>query len=156
MITLKQKLNSLISQLKATHADIIEALNEKGVVVEEIENNASIAPLIRKIFQSDWEFFFNFHEIDQFGQPRTLQSGQQTGGFTLFHPAFSTYTDDLHLIDVTHTYVPTCPLVGAYGHKFKLDVPIVSDMNEPVIEKMFDFKEEPVIGGTLHGYDTLS
>jgi len=155
MITLKQKLNQLITQLKATHADIIEALNEKGVVVDELESNASVAPLIRKIFQSDWEFFFNFKEIDQFGQPHTRQSGQQAGGFYLFHPAFA-FDNNFPLINVTHVYVPTCPLVGAFGHNFKLDTPIVSDMKDPVIEKIFDFKEESVIGGTLHGYDTLS
>lgn len=145
------KLKDMRQRMELQHKDIIEALNAKGVVVDKIDN-AVIASLIRQIYQSEWEFFFNFKDVDQFGQPHTLQSGQATGGLTLIKPYMADIVKD-PVFDLTHTCMPILPVVGSWGYADHLTPPIELSIDDFTTDVIFDFKNEPVIAEELNYYD---
>lgn len=154
-MTLLQKLNMILERLDIAKEDVREALAEKGSVVEGDFTVNDIGRLIRTIYQSDWELFFNFKTIDQFGTPRTLQSGQPAGGFYLFKPELKVdYT--LYTFDMKKPLVLTgIPIIGDYGtwsgslKQFNME-PSDFDIGKPMI---FD---EEVIAKELHYDDSLS
>lgn len=154
-VTLLAKLKALRVTMENQHVDIIQALNEKGVVVSAL-NNASIAAYIRQIYQSEWEFFFNFKDVDQFGQPHTLQSGQSTGGLTVIKP-YMLDTVVQPMFDMTHVYVPSLPVEGAFGFQKGLSPAFLIEIADFVIEPDLQFKDEQVISEDLNYYeDTLT
>lgn len=151
-LTLLQKLKNMTQRLERQHTDIIQALETKGVVVTNDVVNADIADLIRQIYVSDWELFFNFKDVDQFGQPRTLQSGQATGGLTIINP----YMDEIvvsPISNMTHTYTPVAPAIGVWGNQGRMREPIVVTVHDITLYTNFDFKDEPVISKELTYYD---
>ncbi len=155
-MTLYQKLNAILTSLNAGKEDVRAALSEKGVVIEGEFTERQIASFIRLIYQGEWEFFFNFKDIDQFGSPRTLQSGQPTGGFNLFHPVLNINTE-LTTFDFSHLLVLSgIPTTGQWGVWEGSNTPISAAMPDITIISLEGFNET-VIAEEMHQYeDTLS
>lgn len=155
-MTLLQKLNSLISRLEEVKSNVVTSLYGKGVVQEEDFKVSDIPSLIDKIYQPDFEFFFNFKEIDQFGNPHTLMSGQATGGMA----NLGVYCNDFVLPLVFYfkeetTAVNAAHYPGQFGTWIGSThgVDIVCD--DFTCVKLEAFNNQSVINEELHYDDTL-
>lgn len=154
-ITLLNKLNTMRVAMESQHADIIQALSEKGVTVSVL-NNAEVAGYIRRIYQGEWELFFNFKDVDQFGRPHMAQSGQATGGLTVINPYMLDPVIE-PLLDMTYVYVPSTPVGVGSGFQKGLSPAHVIEVADFYIEPDLQFKEESVISKDLNYYeDTLT
>lgn len=75
-MTVSERLQQLIDALQTSMADCKDVLLEKGVETPDSAKFSQLANYIRLIFQSEFEWMFNFQNIDQFGNPHTPNRGQ--------------------------------------------------------------------------------
>lgn len=90
-MTMLDRLNSLKYKISDSLASIRTALTIKGVKSPENLKITEVAYYIRQVYQEDFEFIFNFRDIDQFGHPHVPNTGQSIGGMISISP----YMDDL-------------------------------------------------------------
>ena len=112
--TLKQRIDSFIASETASRNDIVQALATKGVTAPDGMTVADVADLIRQIAFSDFEFFFNFKNIDQFGNPRKDRTGWATGGNFEFSGSLADTVVIMMSFNGDNILSKVCP-VGAYG-----------------------------------------
>ena len=74
-MTLTEQLRSIKERIQSSRTNIISALQEKGVTVEDTILLSEIASAIRAIHQSDFSFIFDFKNVDQFGNPHVPNTG---------------------------------------------------------------------------------
>lgn len=147
-MTLIEKTRKLLSSLQNSLADCMEALLEKGVMLPQGGIRIDeISRYIRLIYQNDFEFFFNFKDVDQFGNPRVPNRGKPAGGLgplDLEVPIM-----DLFVLDRTYPpYVPQMPTAGMWG-RWVGGAGYAPDLFNPIIVQL-DFKDVDVILTELH------
>ena len=86
---LRERILAMVASEVASRRDVREALAEKGVVAPDSMTVADIAGFIRRIASSEFEFLFNFRDVDQFGRPRKDRTGWATGGNVDYVPAMA-------------------------------------------------------------------
>lgn len=137
---IKLKLSSSLEQIKL-------ALVIKGVTPSEKFSFTDVARHIRLIYQEDFEFVFNFRDIDQFGNPHVPNTGQSIGGMVSITPSM----DDIVVPEYAFTTDFVFETITANsGHNIGgADVSITID--DFVVEKLEAFNE-PTIPEVLN-YD---
>lgn len=83
---LSERLNSLKYKISDSLANIKIALAIKGVKTPEAFKIADVANYIKLVYQEEFEFVFNFRDIDQFGSPHVPNTGQSIGGMISINP----------------------------------------------------------------------
>lgn len=93
-MTLVEKIQRLKSMSSGLRVDMKDTYASKGVIIPvgTLPTLNELPSITRRIPQLDFEFFFNFDDVDQFGNPRFPRRGQATGG--------NTYTPALTLTDL--------------------------------------------------------
>lgn len=116
MAGLIQNVNDIYRLLLQLRQESTAALKEKSVEIIDPNYTLDELPdLIRMIFQSEFEFFFNFKNIDQFGHPRVPNRGRPASGlgpWNLETDFFNVYILDMSV----PKYTPQMPTVGQWGH----------------------------------------
>ena len=88
-MTISSRLTTARETMRQVLADCGVELARKGVTLPQNANLSDLAYYISLIFQSDFEWMFNFHKIDQFGNPHTENLGQPVAeGPQLYNPSF--------------------------------------------------------------------
>ena len=87
-MTLLEQLREIKEKLTRSRTDIVAAIREKGVTVEDEILISEMANAIRLIFQSNFDFLFDFRSIDQFGNPHVPNTGNATSGMTGMDQSF--------------------------------------------------------------------
>lgn len=115
-MNLLEKQTKLIELLRQLQITVPEALREKGVLIPEGKpfKLEDIPALIRTIYQNDFEFFFNFQDVDQFGTPKYPRRGQAAGGVILDLEAEMTLTPPVVDLSIDG-HQPNLPLEGMFG-----------------------------------------
>lgn len=98
-MTLVEKIQRLKSMSSGLRVDMKDTYASKGVIIPvgTLPTLNELPSITRRIPQLDFEFFFNFDDVDQFGNPRFPRRGQTTGGNT-YTPAL--VVDALKTIDM--------------------------------------------------------
>lgn len=98
-MTLVEKIQRLKSMSSGLRVDMKDTYASKGVIIPvgTLPTLNELPSITQRIPQLDFEFFFNFDDVDQFGNPRFPRRGQATGGNT-YTPALS--VDALKTIDM--------------------------------------------------------
>lgn len=93
-MTLVEKIQRLKSMSSGLRVDMKDTYASKGVIIPigTLPTLNELPSITQRIPQLDFEFFFNFDDVDQFGNPRFPRKGQATGG--------NTYTPALTLTDL--------------------------------------------------------
>lgn len=93
-MTLVEKIQRLKSLSGGLRVDMKDTYASKGVIIPvgTLPTLNELPSITQRIPQLDFEFFFNFDDVDQFGNPRFPRRGQATGG--------NTYTPALTLTDL--------------------------------------------------------
>ena len=86
-MTMLDRLNSLKYKISDSLTNIKTALTIKGVKSPENLKITEVAYYIRQVYQEDFEFIFNFRDIDQFGDPHVPNTGQSIGGMIGISPS---------------------------------------------------------------------
>lgn len=81
-MTLRERLSVLKNILTNQMVRIKDALLIKGVKTPEHMTYSLVADYIRQIYQSEFNFVFNFSNIDQFGNPHVPNTGQSINGMS--------------------------------------------------------------------------
>ena len=90
---ISERLQRIKASLRVSLADCRSALADKGVDMPLTAKVDDIATYIRLVFQSDFAWMFNFHKIDQFGNPHTINLGQPiSDGLPFYNPGFELNT----------------------------------------------------------------
>lgn len=99
MATLVEKIQQLKSMSGGLRVEMRDAFESKGVIIPDgtLPTLNEFPELTQRIPQLDFEFFFNFDDVDQFGIPRYPRRGQSTGGLD-YTPALA--VDSLKTIDM--------------------------------------------------------
>lgn len=142
-MTISERLQRVIDALHLSIDDCRDALKLKGVEMPDAAKFNTIADYIRLIFQSDFEWMFNFQDIDQFGNPRTPNKGQPIAPNTVsqfYNPEF-VFDGNLMLFDFDIENVFVNKHNGMFGTYDGLQNPISSEFayDNSLIE--FDFNE---------------
>ena len=98
-MTLVEKIQRLKSMSGGLRVDMRNTYASKGVIIPvgTLPTLNELPSITQRIPQLDFEFFFNFDDVDQFGNPSFPRRGQATGGNT-YTPALS--VDALRTIDM--------------------------------------------------------
>lgn len=88
-MTLFEQLSEIKSKLTHSRTNIVAALREKGVNVEDEILISEVADAIERIFQSNFNFLFDFRSIDQFGNPHVPNTGNAAYGMTGIDQSFA-------------------------------------------------------------------
>ena len=98
-MTLVEKIQRLKSMSSGLRVDMKDTYASKGVIIPvgTLPTLNELPSITQQIPQLDFEFFFNFDDVNQFGNPRFPRRGQATGGNT-YTPALS--VDALKTIDM--------------------------------------------------------
>ena len=86
-MTLLERLNNIKDKMSDSLANIKIALTIKGVKTPETLKITEVAQYIRQVYQEEFEFVFNFRDIDQFGNPHVPNTGQSIGGMISISPS---------------------------------------------------------------------
>lgn len=105
-MTLVEKIQRLKSMSGGLRVDMKDTYASKGVIIPvgTLPTLNELPSITQRIPQLDFEFFFNFDDVDQFGNPRYPRRGQATGGNT-YTPALS--VDALKTIDMSIEHYTT-------------------------------------------------
>ena len=158
-MTVSERLQQIIDALQTSMADCKDVLLEKGVQVPDSASFSQLANYIRLIFQSEFEWMFNFQNIDQFGNPHTPNRGQpiSPGAVEQFYqplmkfsvnPNFESEEDSGYIhspaildFPFENPVLTICP-VGVFGTPSNMTHQISPEfefINNPVL---FDFTED--------------
>ena len=116
-MNLLEKQTKLIELLRQLQITVPEALREKGVLIPEGKpfKLEDIPALIRTIYQNDFEFFFNFQDVDQFGTPKYPRRGQASGGLVLDLESTAQDIDPVTIDLMIDGHHPELPSTGMFG-----------------------------------------
>ena len=111
-MTLVEKIQRLKSMSSGLRVDMKDTYASKGVIIPvgTLPTLNELPSITQRIPQLDFEFFFNFDDVDQFGNPRFPRRGQATGGNT-YAPALTVVnlkTIDMLIEHYTSSH-PTLP-----------------------------------------------
>lgn len=140
-MTLHERLTIVKNSLTNYMVSIKEALLIKGVKTPEHMTYSLVADYIRQIYQEDFEFVFNFLNIDQFGSPHIPNTGQSIGGMIGITPVM----DDL----IIPQYSFTCAFefydtISASGHDYWSNKPPITVMADVELKTLEEFNEQTV------------
>ena len=98
-MTLVEKIQRLKSLSGGLRVDMKDTYASKGVIIPvgTLPTLNELPSITSRIPQLDFEFIFNFDDVDQFGIPRYPRRGQATGG-NMYTPALD--VDALKTIDM--------------------------------------------------------
>ena len=102
-MTLVEKIQRLKSMSGGLRVDMKDTYASKGVIIPvgTLPTLNELPSITSRIPQLDFEFFFNFDDVDQFGNPRYPRRGQVAGGNT-YAPVLT--VTDLKTIDMFIEY----------------------------------------------------
>ena len=150
-MTLVEKIQRLKSMSGGLRIDMKDTYASKGVIIPvgTLPTLNELPSITSRIPQLDFEFFFNFDDVDQFGNPRFPRRGQATGGNS-YTPALT--VTDLKTIDMfiehytsAHPSLPTGK-GDIWGNKtgssnitpaFAMDDIVVLPMSESIFPAVF-------------------
>ena len=115
-MTLIEKQRKIVELLQTLSQEATEALREKGVLIPDgtVVSPDQIPAMIRTIWQNDFEFFFNFQDVDQFGTPKYPRRGQASGGLLLDLESEITTTPPVIDLKIDGHH-PDKPPIGMFG-----------------------------------------
>lgn len=98
-MTLVEKIQQLKSMSGGLRVEMKDTYASKGVIIPvgTLPTLNELPQLTQRIPQLDFEFFFHFDDVDQFGTPKYPRRGQATGGLD-YTPALT--VDALKTIDM--------------------------------------------------------
>lgn len=104
-MTLVQKIRQLKSMSGGLRVEMRDTYASKGVIIPvgTLPTLNEMPAITRRIPQLDFEFFFHFDDVDQFGTPRYPRRGQATGDNT-YAPSLT--VESLNLKEFTFTESP--------------------------------------------------
>lgn len=140
-MSLMSRLQDLKLKISNSLANIKIALTVKGVVVGNDLTISNVAKYIRQIHQEEFEFVFNFRDIDQFGSPHVPNTGQSIGGMINMTPNLN----DLIIpeYDFTTSYTFGSITVPS-GMETSTNVTISSNLFNPTIYELEPFNENTI------------
>jgi len=115
-MTLVEKTIKILELVEQVQAEAKESLIAKGVVIPDGKEIVllDIPSLIDSVYQNDFEFFFNFQDVDQFGTPRYPRRGQASGGLILdLETAFA--EPIVISMEFPNHFQPNKPPAGMFG-----------------------------------------
>lgn len=140
-MTLLEKLNEIKARLDDALERLRVATEAKGVLVPKDTSVSDMAPYIERIYQSNFEFVFNFLDIDQFGNPHMPNTGQETGGITGITPEMFDVAILEFLFKQLKTEASTTLRNGAFGLNIGSNVVFDFETNIPKVETLEMFNE---------------
>lgn len=151
-MTLVEKIQRLKSMSGGLRVDMKDTYASKGVIIPvgELPTLNEFPTLTQRIPQLDFEFFFNFDDVDQFGTPRFPRRGQATGGNT-YAPALM--LESLKTIDMfIEHYTPSLPegKANIWGQKTgNSNIAPAMEMKDPVTFEFTDSSFPEVFAPSL-------
>lgn len=140
-MTLRERLAIVKNSLTNHMVRIKEALLIKGVKTPEHMTYSLVADYIRQIYQEDFEFVFNFLDIDQFGSPHIPNTGQSIGGMIGITPVM----DDLIIPQYSFTSAfGFYATISVSGHDYWSNKPPITVMADVELNALEEFNEQTV------------
>lgn len=145
-MTLLDRLNNIKYKISDSLNSIKIALTIKGVTTPESFKISDVANYIRLIYQEDFEFVFNFRDIDQFGTPHVPNTGQSIGGMISINPLMKdvvipeyvfTQTYSFDTITVNFGIERGQSLISVSSNDF--EVKELEPFNEPTIPEVLNY-----------------
>ena len=148
-----EQLTNIKDRLDSTIVLIKEALFLKGVDTPENLHYIQVPKYIKQIYQSDYEFLFNFQNIDQFGSPHVPNTGQSTGNMIGINPFYNELNIPEYSFETNFEFQNYNSY--GYGHVWKLTNPLQPSLpyNSPV---NFEQHDEPTMPEVLNYDPSLS
>lgn len=108
-MTLVEKIQQLKSMSGGLRVEMRDTYASKGVIIPvgTLPTLNEMPAITRRIPQLDFEFFFHFDDVDQFGTPRYPRRGQATGGNT-YAPSLTVESLKVFDMNIEH-YTSTHP-----------------------------------------------
>lgn len=139
------KLTERLSDTKYRLTDIlhniVDALLIKGVVAPEGFTYTQVPKYIQQIYQSDFEFVFNFRDLDQFGNPHVPNTGQSIGGMIGLTPNMSDLIIPEYTFDTPFDFLDT---ISVSGHEWISNEPPITTMSDVVYTTLENFNEQTI------------
>ena len=119
-MTIVDKVQQLKSMSSSLRVEMKDTYTSKGVVIPvgTLPTLNEMPAITQRIPQLDFEFFFNFDDVDQFGTPWYPKRGKVTGGIT-YAPSLTVESLNLKEFAFTEspfpaTYAPSVDDPNAY------------------------------------------
>ncbi len=136
---LTERLSDIKFRLSSTLQNIRDSLLIKGVVTPEDLTYSLVPKYIRQVYQSDFEFVFNFRDIDQFGSPHVPNTGQSIGGMRGIVPIMNDLIIPEYNFTTTFDFQDT---ISVSGHEYWSDNPPLETILDQKLIFMEDFNEQ--------------
>jgi precorrin-3B C17-methyltransferase len=96
---------------------------------------------IQQVYQSDFEFMFNFRNIDQYGNPHVPNTGQSIGGMIGLTPMMTDIIIPKYTFDTSFDFQDT---ISVSGHEWTSNEPPITIILNVVHTTIEDFNEQTI------------